>query len=249
MVSDNSLDKTDRLLELIRSLGFTSIAQFCKATGASEKALRKLRRGQVDQMQLGTIQTIAQALNLSLVVLLETFAAAAGPNPGSDSATELEREATDGSSRSDLQSEYERLRQQLAQQREVLQQEFIQTSLQTIEPWLLQWATAAYAVQQNPEVPATKLVPLMRPVEKLLQDWGIESIGTVGETIVYDPQQHQLMDGTANPGDRVRVRYVGYRQGNRLIDRAKVSVDGSENPALDASAHPQNASNVGTQPL
>jgi molecular chaperone GrpE (heat shock protein)/DNA-binding Xre family transcriptional regulator len=229
MTLDNSSDQTDRLLELMRSLGFTSIAQFCKATGASEKALRKLRRGQVAQMQLGTIQTIAKALNLSLPELLHRFAgdeiATAGESTAVES-TAVESTAVEsvaGGSQPNLQPEYDRLQNQLAQQRETLQREFQQTSLQTLEPWLLQWSAAAYAAQQNPELTAVKLLPLMRPVENLLQSWGIEPIGSVGETIAYDPPQHQMMEGTANPGDMVRVRYAGYRQGDRLIDRAKVS--------------------------
>jgi hypothetical protein len=45
----------------------------------------------------------------------------------------------------------------------------------------------------------------------------------VGETVPYNPQQHDLMDGTANAGDPVRVRYAGYRQADRLLHRPKVS--------------------------
>ncbi len=45
----------------------------------------------------------------------------------------------------------------------------------------------------------------------------------VGTELPYDSRQHQLMGGTANPGDLVRVRYAGYKQGDRLLYRAKVS--------------------------
>jgi hypothetical protein len=31
------------------------------------------------------------------------------------------------------------------------------------------------------------------------------------------------MEGNAQPGDFVKVRYVGYRQGEKLLHRAKVS--------------------------
>jgi molecular chaperone GrpE (heat shock protein) len=122
------------------------------------------------------------------------------------------------------QQEYERLQGQLKQQRESLMQEFQQESLQVLESWLLQWPTAAYAAGQNPQLAAVKLLPLLRPVEQLLQQWGVEAIATVGAEIEYDPQVHQLMEGTAVAGDRVKVRYTGYRHGDRLLFRAKVSL-------------------------
>jgi hypothetical protein len=34
---------------------------------------------------------------------------------------------------------------------------------------------------------------------------------------------HQLLEGTAQPGDLVKVRYTGYRQGDKLLYRVKVS--------------------------
>ena len=123
----------------------------------------------------------------------------------------------------DLQHEYDRLQQQLVQQRQYLWQEFQQSSVQVLESLLLQLPTAAYAAQQNPQAPAVKLLPLLRPLDQLLQAWGIEPIATVGAEVPYDPQQHQLMAGVAQPGDRVKVRYTGYRQGDRLLYRAKVS--------------------------
>ena len=122
-----------------------------------------------------------------------------------------------------LQQEYDRLQQQLVQQRQMLWQEFQQASIQTLESLLLQLPTAAYAAQQNPQAPAVKLLPLLRPLDRLLADWGIESIAPVGAEISYDPRYHQLMAGTAQTGEQVKVRYAGYRQGDRLLYRAKVS--------------------------
>jgi len=57
-----------------------------------------------------------------------------------------------------------------------------------------------------------------------LEHWGVESIAPVGAQIPYNPQQHQLMEGTAEPGEPVKVRYTGYRQGDKLLYRAKVSL-------------------------
>ena len=81
----------------------------------------------------------------------------------------------------------------------------------------------AAAAQKNPKLSAVKLLVLVKPVVELLKRWGVENIGTVGEKIPYDPQCHQLLEGSAVTGDLVEVRYVGYRQDEKLLYRAKVS--------------------------
>lgn len=163
------------------------------------------------QMQVDTVLKLSEALQLPLKEFLATF---------SDSQSDLSESQEDKTA---LQQEYQRLRQELEEQRQALLQEFVQSSLQVLESWLVQWPTAAYAAQQNPQAPAVKLLPLLRPVEKLLLEWGVEAIASVGAQLPYDPQQHQLMEGTAQPGDPIKVRYTGYRQGDRLLYRAKVS--------------------------
>ncbi len=203
-----SPDYTDRLQTLMGSIGITTYTELCQVAGVTEKVIRRLRRGQIAMMQIGTLAKIAQGLQISAAELLAQFTD--GRSNGAEDAA--------------LQVEYDRLQQQLLTQRETLLQEFQQTTLQTIESWMLQWPTAAHAAQQNPTAPAVKLLPLVRPLENLLMQWGIVAIGEVGATIGFDPQQHQVMGTTPNPGDPVRVRYVGYRQGDRLLYRAKVSV-------------------------
>jgi len=124
----------------------------------------------------------------------------------------------------DLRKEYQRSQLQLEQQRDILLQELQQSTLQLLESLLLQWPTAAQKAQENPQLAAVKIVPLVqKPLEKLLQAWGVEAIAPVGAEIPYDPQLHQLMEGTAQPGEIVKVRYTGYLQGDKLLYRAKVS--------------------------
>jgi transcriptional regulator with XRE-family HTH domain len=198
-------DYTDRLRQLMQAIGITTYTELCQVTGVTEKVIRRLRRGAIGQMQIGTLQKIAQGLRISAPELLAQF--------------------MDVPENASLQVEYDRLQTQLQNQRDTLFQEFQQTTLQTIESWMLQWPTAAHAAQQNPTAPAVKLLPLVRPVENLLAQWGIEPIGEVGATIGFDPQQHQVMGAMPQSGDPVRVRYVGYMQADRLLHRAKVSVD------------------------
>lgn len=101
-------------------------------------------------------------------------------------------------------------------------EQFQRESLEIIESWLLQWPTAVSAIAQNPDLPAQRVIKLLNPLEKLLDAWGVERIGQVGETVGYNPQQHQLLSGNAEPNDPVRVRYVGYQHQDKLLYRAKV---------------------------
>ncbi|WP_313926769.1 helix-turn-helix domain-containing protein [Microcoleus sp. FACHB-1515] len=203
------MDYTHRLRSHMQSVGVLSFRALSRQSGVSERQIDRLRRGEADRMQVQSLHKIGQVLNLSIAQLIEQFSSLS-----IESAVPVE---------SNLQQEYQRLQVQLVEQRETLKQEFQRSTLQSIESWLLQFPTAAYAAQQNPQLPAVRLLPLMRPIEQLLQDWGVEAIAAVGEEVPFDPQLHQLMDGSANLGDRVRIRYAGYRQGDRLLHRAKVS--------------------------
>ncbi len=200
----------------MQQAGVSSFKALSRKAGVSERQVRRLRQGQVGQMRVETLLKISQVLQVSISELLTLF----------DETQRVDEPA----SQTDLRREYQRLQQQMQEQREALVQEFQQSSLQVLESWLLQWPTAAYAAQQNQQLPAVRLLPLVRPVEQLLQEWGVEAIASVGSEIPYDPQLHQLMEGNAQPGATVRVRYVGYRQGDKLLYRAKVSpIDNTPN--------------------
>jgi len=101
-------------------------------------------------------------------------------------------------------------------------EQFQRESLQILESWLLQWPTAVSAIAQNPDLPAQRIIKLLNPLDKLLQSWGVVQIGQVGAEIPYNPQEHQLLSGNTEPESTVRVRYVGYRHGRKLLYRAKV---------------------------
>jgi DNA-binding Xre family transcriptional regulator/molecular chaperone GrpE (heat shock protein) len=210
-----SQDVTDQLRQLMQQVGLSSFKALSEAAGVSEKQIRKLRRGQISQMRVETLEKLSQVLQVSVGELVGMGDGGWGMG---------EQEVVAGRDEvGELRREYDRLQSQLVQQRQELWQEFQQSSMQVLESLLLQLPTAAYAAQQNPQAPAVKLLPLLRPIEALLQHWGIEAIAAVGSEVPYDPQQHQLMKGTAEVGDRVRVRYTGYRQGDKLLYRAKVS--------------------------
>ncbi|NJO80013.1 MAG: nucleotide exchange factor GrpE [Cyanobacteria bacterium RM1_2_2] len=214
---------TSHLRALMQPLGFTSFRALSQAAGVSEWQLEQLRKGQILQLRVATLAKLSQVLQKPISELLAIFSEGGTvPTVSVEAQTQLASQPV-ASGAEELQREYQRLQTQLVQQQETLRQEFQQASLQILESWLLQFPTAAYAVQQNPQLPASRLLPLLRPLEQLLQSWGIESIAPVGTEVAFDPQWHQLMEGTANPGEMVKIRYAGYRQGDKLLYRAKVS--------------------------
>ena len=197
----------------MQRVGIVSFKALASAAGVSPRQIRRLRQGEIPQMRVETLLKLAQVLQVPINVLVKTF-----------SNLDLAPPQTDDKTIDTLKQEYQRLQNQLAQQRQTLLQEFQLSSLQVLESCLLQLPTLAFKVQQNPEISATKLLPLMRPLEQLLQQWGIEQIAPVGSKLPYNEQLHQLLKGNAQPGDLVIVRYTGYIQGDKLLYRAKVGL-------------------------
>ncbi|OUC12308.1 MAG: hypothetical protein B0A82_23155 [Alkalinema sp. CACIAM 70d] len=206
----------------MQARGIPSFRNLSQRAGISEKAITRLRRGHLPLMKIRTLTRLAAVLEISIEDLFQQFSQGTVSTPSHPSQADLQGEQQ-GDLQGDLQGEYDRVVQQLQQQREQLWQEFQQSSLQTLEPWLVQWSAATHAAQKNPQLPAVNLIPLVRPVETLMQQWGLTPIGTVGEEVPFDPHLHQPMEGSAHPGDRVRIRYCGYHQGEKLLYRAKVS--------------------------
>ena len=207
-------DFTQLLQKVMQRLGVSSYKVLAKTAGVSDRQLLRLRRGELNRMRVDVLLKLSQALQVSVTELVVTF------SPATEQPTRQE-ESTPAVAQ--LKKEYERLQAQLDTQRQELWLEFQQSSLQVIESWLLQWPTAAQKARENPQLAAIKLLPLVRPIEQLLQKWEVEAIAPVGAEVAYDPQLHQLLEGTAQPGEKVKVRYTGYHQGDKLLYRAKVS--------------------------
>lgn len=199
-----------------------SFKALARQAQVSEWAVRQLRSDRISTMRLETLEKLAIALNMGLPEFLGQFAPSKILNtagtmaPGS--AENPLRPQIDA-----LKVEYDRLQTRLQQQEPQLRSQFQREAIAVLESWLLQWPTVAHAVEKNPDLPASRVVPLVQPVQDLLAAWGIEAIAPVGTETAFDPQQHELLKGDVKPGDPVRVRYTGYRQGETLLHRAKVS--------------------------
>ncbi|MEH2206338.1 MAG: nucleotide exchange factor GrpE [Nostoc sp.] len=213
-----NINFTQKLQDLMQQVGISSFKGLSRAAGVSERQILRLRQGKLEQMRVDVLLKLSPVLQMPLNELIATFSTVELLQEKTAPTQELLQEITD------LRREYDRSQLQLEQQREILLQELQQSSLQLLESLLLQWPTAAHKAQENPQLAAVKIVPLVqKPLEKLLQAWGVEAIAPVGAELPYDPQLHQLLEGTAQPGKTVKVRYTGYLQGEKLLYRAKVS--------------------------
>jgi len=192
-------DYTPELKKLMYERGITSFSSLAKTTGISRQKLQQLRQGNLQKFRLEELQQLSQTLSISLPKLLVTFAA----------INLDDQEPEQGYSSGRLTPT-------------LLLQEFQQTSLQTLETWLLQWEKLAHHVRHHPEFPAIKLLPFIRPVEQLIQSWGVEAIAPIGAEIPYNPQGHRLQAGIASPGDLVKVVSPGYIKEGKLLHRSEV---------------------------
>ncbi|MEM8718896.1 MAG: helix-turn-helix domain-containing protein [Cyanobacteria bacterium P01_G01_bin.39] len=215
MNQDSAEINKQLLRDLMDQANIADLDQLSQIAKVSRLQLIRIQQGLILNISLGAIAKIAQALNISVETLMKTFV--------EKSLTDNKLPSQDHDALAICQQEYQQLQQEFQQQRESLALEFQQASLSTIESWLLQWPTAATAVRQNPQLPASRLLSLVAPVEQLLKQWQVETIAAVGEELPYDPQNHELMKGIAQPGETVKVRYVGYKQGDKLLYKAKVS--------------------------
>jgi transcriptional regulator with XRE-family HTH domain len=213
-MNPNTPDYRLNLQQCMALAGFPSLRSLSAASGVSRRQISRLQAGEAHLLSVHHALQLARSLQLSLLGLLQRFSSVKlddplQSNPGPSDA---------------VVAEYERLKAELANARSQHFQSFQAETLNTLETLLLQWPTAAYAAQQNPTAPAVRLLPLLQPLEKLLQTWQIEPIGAVGQTVPYEPQIHQWTSASLppEPGTSVRISHVGYRQADKLLYRAKV---------------------------
>jgi molecular chaperone GrpE (heat shock protein) len=202
-------NRTLKLRQLMQKAGITSFKHLARATGTSVQTIGKIRSGELATLRWQTLINLSTGLQISPIELIELFG---------DRSIESDRQELEV-----VRQEYQHLQQQLQQQRDTLQAEFQHQSLQIIESFLTYFPTLKHAASHNPDFPASKLFPIVQSIDKLLAHWQVTAIGTVGAEIPYDPQWHQAIEGQIAPQELVTVRYVGYRQQDKLIFRAKVS--------------------------
>lgn len=209
-------DRTELLRQQMKLVGISSFQLLSDRTGLSRRAIDTLRKGNGSILKYADLAKLAQILQLEFTELIAKFI---------DPIDSSDNNKPTISTISDFHEEYQRLQQKLENQQQELRSQFERETIQQLESLLLQLPSAVYAAQNNPNMLAKNILPLLKPLDVLLQKWGITAIGSVGEEITYDPQKHQLMEGSdpIEIGNSAIVRYVGYIKGQILLYRARVS--------------------------
>ena len=126
---------------------------------------------------------------------------------------------------SQLQQECARLRQKLQQQSQKLRADFQHNTFYQLETLLTNYPTVCKVVQEHPDLPAQNILPLFKPLDKILANWGYEAIGSPLEQVPYNPQLHQPDNRDISVGELVYIWFVGYQDRNleHIISPAIVS--------------------------
>jgi len=207
-------DRTEILRLLMKQVGISSFQILSERTGISRRAIDTLRKRNAATLRYADLAKLAEVLQIEVTEVIAKFISDSN-NPESPISEIVA-----------LREEYQRLQQKLELQKFELRSQFERETIQQLESLILQLPSAAYAAQQNPNMLAKNILPLLRPIDALLQKWGITAIGSVGKEVNFDSQKHQLMEGSdeIKEGDIAIVRYVGYMQGEKLLYRARVSI-------------------------
>jgi hypothetical protein len=122
-----------------------------------------------------------------------------------------------------LQQQCLRLRAELEAQKAQLTTDFQVATFEQLQPLFTNYPSARKMAEAQPDLPARNLSALFTPLENVLADWHIDPIGTAWAQVPYDPQSHQPDCADLIPAEPVYIRFVGYRQGDRVLCPAKVS--------------------------
>jgi molecular chaperone GrpE (heat shock protein) len=218
---ENQPLKYDALLgNRMKQLGLMHWKQLAQKAGISTLRLRQIRSGSVANIPWGELRQLAQALNWSMTELeqqlgLEPLAIPSETVPVVGQAnSELEAE---------LRQQCQRLREELEKQKSQQWESFCQSTFEELQSLLTNYPTAVEMARIKPDLPAKNLTALFATLDNLLENWGYEPIGQPWESVAYNPQFHQGDSEEIQPGEAVYIRFVGYRQGDRILSPAKVS--------------------------
>jgi len=130
-----------------------------------------------------------------------------------------------------LREEYEWLREQGKRERDSTASAGFDALVRRLAPLLSQLATMESLAGGERAPRLEDAFKLFDMLEKVLAEDGLMRIGTVGEETTFDARWHQRIGGAeVDDGDRIRVRFIGYRMGENVLLKAMVSSASGESP-------------------
>lgn len=204
---NSEMKSHDTLLRnLMQAAGISTWREFRQKAQLSRGALNALRTGQAEKLKLADLDRAASILQVSLPSLIQDF-------------SEIDLESESAATAQEVQRLYKQLEQQEGQLRHQIRAELVEK----LKPLLVQYPTLQQVVQRRPDYPAQQVLALLTCLGNFLQDWQLETIGQVWQQVAYDPESHQPDEEDIQTGEPVYVRFVGYRLGDQVLVRAKVS--------------------------
>ena len=141
-----------------------------------------------------------------------------------NSQQDFEEQATNYQDQIDiLEVKNKKLITKLEQLPQQLEADWQKDSINLLQELLISYPTAKLMVELKHNLPSKNILALLKPLELLLQEWGIETIGQPWRKVAYNPNIHDCGEENISPGESVYVRWIGYYQGDRVLLPAKVS--------------------------
>lgn len=205
--------KYDTILrERMNQLDILDWQDLGEKAGLSRYAVRLVRQGDVGKLTVNQLRRLATVLNFNLQEFARLSAL-----PISATIT------TNPSEIEELRQQCLRLREELQQQKAQLTADFRRATFEQLQTLLTNYPAARKMAEAKPDMPAKNLSALFTPLENLLSSWDFETIGSAWEQTAYNPQLHQADVEDITEGELVYIRFVGYREGERILAPAKVS--------------------------
>jgi molecular chaperone GrpE (heat shock protein) len=125
-----------------------------------------------------------------------------------------------------LKREVEIVRQQGSAEQQAAADVALEGLARQLAPLLSQLDTMREMQAQGRELHAQDLLTLLDKLGKPWLEIGLLPIGTAGQTAAFDSTLHQRMSGgEVRPGTPVKVRFVGYRFRDKIVTKAMVSAE------------------------
>jgi molecular chaperone GrpE (heat shock protein) len=201
------------LRERMNQLDILDWQDLATQSGLTRFGVRLVRQGDVGKLTLNQLRRLATVLNLNFQEFDRTLSALPLSATITANPTEIE----------ELKQQCFRLRDKLEQQKVQLTDDFRRATFEQLQTLLTSYPAARKMAEAKPEMPAKNLSALFTPLENLLSSWGFETIGSAWEQVTYNPQLHQPDVEDITEGELVYIRFVGYRDGERILAPAKVS--------------------------
>lgn len=235
ILPSSSLKYDQLLMSRLNELGMVSFVSLQQKTTLTSSQIHQVRSGELALLSFKQLTLLAKALDWTIEELLENF----GLVDASSSKALLEsetkelrdeclrlREALQNQSvelTKELRNECLHLREALQNQSVELTNDLNQSTFQKLQTLLTSYPSIQQLINAKPNIPAKNLISLFSPLDNLIESWGYEKIGQVWEQVPYNPQLHQADASDIEAGELVYIRFVGYRDSEKILCPAKVS--------------------------